>query len=80
MTAKELGEQTAFPALGGLVCLTKRELFAAMAMQARLGNPWILQNMCDTRDVPPRQARFEIAVLSVTMADALLAELAKGQP
>lgn len=67
MTAKELGEQTAFPALGGLVCLTKRELFAALALPGLLANDVVL-----TMD--------QSACAAVRAADALLAELAKGQP
>ena len=47
--------------------LTKRELFAAMAMQGMLSNPdWPEKNTVDY----PRNA--------VRLADALLAELAKG--
>ena len=55
----------AFPIHGPLFAtgLTKRELFAAMAMQGILANPsW------DVHDVP---------VVAVEAADALLAELAK---
>lgn len=66
MTAKELGEQSAFPALGGLVCLTKRELFAAMAMQGAIaGSQGFLIS------------KAEFAQIGVQQADALLAELAK---
>jgi len=46
--------------------LTKRELFAAMAMQGMIGDKTL---QCDLA-----------AVWSVQAADALLAELAKEQP
>ena len=74
MNAKELGEQSAYAVdlrtpsqitLG----LTKRELFAAMAMQGNLADP-----------ASGDRTLAEIASDSVAMADALLAELAKEQP
>lgn len=50
--------------------LTKRELFAAMAMQGRLGNKYSgLTSNGHTAD--------EVAKLAVACADALLAELEK---
>ena len=45
--------------------MTKREAFAAMAMQGLLSGPDELKN-------------FSVAELSVMHADALIAELAKG--
>jgi hypothetical protein len=49
--------------------LTKRELFAAMAMQGILGNQVY---------EPPRRVRIPLmAIDAVQAADALLAELAK---
>lgn len=86
MDAKELGNQPAHPLNGftvdasGAFCgeivrapgLTKRELFAAMAMQGIWSNSdevmtqaWSIQ---------------DIALNAVETADALLAELAKEQP
>lgn len=76
MTAKELGEQAAMPAQSfgqdGLPeCplipgLTKRELFAALALPGLLANDVVL-----TMD--------QSACAAVRAADALLAELAKGE-
>ena len=62
--------ELAFP-VGTATGLTKRELFAAMAMQGYLANP----------NVDPDTAVKAYAQHSVTYADALLAELAKdGAP
>ncbi len=51
--------------------ITKRELFAAMAMQGLMTSPAI---SCETKK------QGLVASISVWMADALLAELAKGKP
>lgn len=66
------GNEPAYPwgehgtALGGL---TKRELFAAMAMQGILANQ---------KYDPPRRAKLGgMALDAVAAADALIAELAK---
>lgn len=61
--------------------LTRRELFAAMAMQAQLSNPVTGQNYCKSKLSKEEQAAF-ISKNAVLAADALLAELAKhgGEP
>ena len=84
MNAKELGKQFAHPGVRegqhGLIIsqnfwgLTKRELFAAMAMHA-LG---LMQKVHDGHDVES-VAGYRHASRS-GRADALLAELAKDQP
>lgn len=54
--------------------LTKRELFAAMAMQGVVQRPPELNTVYDAiRDAP------SVAQCSVAFADALLAELAKAE-
>ena len=53
----------------GLSGLTKRELFAAMAMQGILANP--------CRQTSTSETYAEAAIDGVRYADALLAELAK---
>ena len=79
MNAKELGEQFAHPGVreelqNGLIVsqrfwgMTKRELFAAMAMQGFAADSSITAG-------PGR-----VVELAVEYADALLAELAKDQP
>ena len=80
MNAKELGAQPAMPSSSGHQDarnigwigggLTKRELFAAMAMQG------FLANSCDENCVMGQKA----VAYCVGMADALLVELAKDQP
>jgi hypothetical protein len=67
VTAKELGEMSAYARHPGSQYdgLTKRELFAAMAMQGLLSN----HNVDLERD--------DIAAHAVMRADDLLAELAK---
>lgn len=71
MNAKELGAQSANyrweEGESRNFGLTKRELFAAMAMQGTLSNDAERFDVCIARD-------------SVRMADFLLAELAKDQP
>lgn len=52
--------------IGDAVCLTKRELFAAMAMQG----------LCASDEFVVRPAE-DIAAAAVEQADALLAELSK---
>ena len=61
----------AFPIHGPLFAtgLTKRELFAAMAMQGILANP--------CRQTSTSETYAEAAIDGVRYADALLAELAK---
>jgi hypothetical protein len=56
--------------------LSKRELFAAMAMQGLLSSP------CDLTENGKHvgKGQIYIAKFSVEMADSLLAELAKKQP
>lgn len=68
MTAKQLGNECAFPTgCEGDPGLTKREYFAAKAMASIL--------------LMPRGINIaQIASESVIAADALLAELAKEQP
>lgn len=61
--AYPLGEQTSWPAESGL---TKRELFAAMAMQGHLASPRVSTSF----------PLSDLADISVNAADALLARLA----
>ncbi len=74
MDTNKLGSQPAHPVIGSPGApedypgLTKRELFAAMAMQGFAADP-------DMAHVEPRA----IAIGAVSWADALLAELAKEQ-
>ncbi len=63
----------AFPISNGgltLVGLTKRELFAAMAMEG-----WLASFATDAEISP--KGEIQIAQLAVRLSDALLAELAK---
>lgn len=55
------------------VGLTKREYFAAMAMQGFITNSQILDE-CGYRDLDPQEACAQIAI---KQADALIAELEK---
>ena len=80
MDAKELGAQRAYVHQGQVgtssppryqLGLTKRELFAAMAMQSAIA----LENAAPCTDT-----YSAIATRCVLIADALLAELAKEQP
>ncbi len=69
MSGKENGDTSAYADSGFMqVGLTKRELFAAMAMQGLCADP-------EYDGVSEQYAE-----LSVEFADALLAELAKDQP
>ncbi len=62
------GHDLAFPfECTGHTGLSKRELFAAMAMQGQMTH----LAFCDAREAP------EYAQAAVTFADALIAELAK---
>jgi hypothetical protein len=66
---RKFSESLAFPQSDGIYeqhGLTKRELFAAMAMQGMCG-----------AEIPRVDQLAQAAQLSVAMADALLAELAK---
>lgn len=66
------GNHPAFPnesASGRYFGLTKRELFAAMALQGILAN--------QKYDPPRRQKLSGMAIDAVAAADALIAELAK---
>lgn len=84
MTAAAKDEHFAFPHVeptdsdGDIVVqdygLTKRELFAGMAMQGLLADPEVGQEVVSSL----AEGAGRIAILSVIMADALLAELAKG--
>lgn len=53
--------------------LTKREMFAAMAMQALLSNHVVIEAFAATKDHP----HGELISTAVANADALIAELAK---
>lgn len=68
------GNDPLFTAVDGvaLCSLTKRELFAAMAMQGLLGAAWH-----PDMGVSPFSKPEETARTAVQIADALLAELAK---
>lgn len=54
--------------------LTKRELFAAMAMQGMIGSDVVYRSL-DSLDLKPDEA---IPAMALSMADALIAQLAKG--
>lgn len=72
MNAKSLGDQPASPLDQKLICppcigMTKRELFAAMALQGLIANS-------------TRSGTIEMAAdYALQLADALLAELAENQ-
>lgn len=84
MDAKKLGQQP-INAIGpegtfgfGNAGLTKREHFAAMAMQGLLANPggpYQQSDMCGWRLV--NCTKEQLSMECVDMADALLAELAR---
>jgi hypothetical protein len=88
MTAqtKKPGDRLAFPAPYEPYGLTKRELFAAMAMQAVVSNPEYLkpenqQQILTQYGKDEAQWSSLIAWMALDYADALLAELAKdGAP
>lgn len=79
---KRPGDRLAFPAPYEPYGLTKRELFAAMAMQGLLSNaggPYQASEQSGWRIVNCTQK--QVAQECVDMADALIAELAKdGAP
>lgn len=79
MNAKELGGAHAYPSPMGDMGLTKRELFAAMAMRALMSDktnaPEALR-LAKAHGIKPSNA---MAIAAVSAADALLAELAKEQ-
>ena len=68
------GENFAFPGSDCSGSLTKREMFAAMAMQGMLAQVDDNSNPTTWEGNPSNMAR-----IAVTCADALLAELAKPQ-
>lgn len=97
MTTPLIGEQPAYP--GGIsatlkasddavptqIGLSKRELFAAMALQGLMANYDAQVTICRGNDVVGPDPRYHdgnfaevIAINSVEFADALLAELEKG--
>lgn len=59
--------------------LTKRELFAAMALQGQLAGMDESSRECFER-LGPKATLEKISQASVIMADALIAELGKAQP
>ena len=80
--AKELGNEPAYPwgehgaALGGV---TKRELFAAMAMQGLLANPSVLEREASRQEwLAPGYDETAIQERAIAHADALLAVLKGG--
>lgn len=74
MPIDEMGNPTS----GTLPGLTKRELFAAMAMQGILSKPVIFVAEPQTKTASFDALRATVAMDAVRNADALLAELAKG--
>ncbi len=68
MTAKELGQQPAYPthSVPAQVGLTKREAFAMHAMQGFCANASLMNKGYD-----------ELATIAVIQADVLLEQLAK---
>ncbi len=70
-----IGEHAASAFASGL---TKREHFAAMAMQGFLANSWQAKELDETGDTSGEQMSV-VAATSVTIADALLAELERTQ-
>jgi len=73
---KELGEDSAFPAEGIAWGLTKREYFAAMAMQGMLSGDHQSDAIADQVDSID-EFYNKIAELSTEYADALIKELNK---
>ena len=57
--------------------LTKREYFAAMAMQGLLANARIAENMGKYEDQISQAKQVVIAKMAITNADALINELNK---
>lgn len=58
--------------------LTKRELFAAMAMQALCGDVEVGHKICDDARYNGQNFAQLVAGSAVDFADALLSELTKG--
>ena len=93
MTAKELGDQLAYPAMTHIQrdrndekfeCmtsggLTKREEFAKGAMQAICSNERMIQTCIEIAIEDKTTPEAMVAERSVKFANALLAELAKGR-
>lgn len=74
---KSLGSDPAFPSHNKHHGLTKRELFAAMAMQGIVNHEMTygIYNKPSTKEIWRTDHTAEIADYAVAMADALLAEL-----
>lgn len=75
----------AFPANGPIYVsagLTKREYFAAMAMQGMLAGAWTADDMADYDGEPEafREHQALVGAACVSYADALIAALAEPQP
>ena len=60
--------------------LTKRELFAAMAMQGVVGDYESMRMFQAKASASNRTISEQLAIVSCHAADALIAELAKGAP
>jgi hypothetical protein len=62
--------------------LTKRELFAAMAMQGQLANSVTVEGMAGLSNLSSTNASVQelVAIVAVSYADALLLALEKGPP
>lgn len=59
--------------------VTKRELFAAMAMQGLLANPSVIEREASRQEwLAPGYDEAAIQERAIAHADALIAELAKG--
>lgn len=64
--------QTAFPDSGGRAGLTKREYFAALAMQGMLANPVTIESFTEAYDQGVGPMADILAAEAVAQADALI--------
>jgi len=69
--------KSAFPTHGNTLGLTKREYFAAVALQGMLANPYTIEEIFFAKKGNAQQAATEIIEQSVACADRMLAELEK---
>ena len=74
-----LGSGEDYHEIPGADGLTKREYFAAMAMQGMVANPAIMEALTSSQLIKGNGAE-RVAEVSVQYADALLNELSKSNP
>jgi hypothetical protein len=79
--AKQLGNEPVNPVPDYSIGLTKREYFAAMAMQGLVTDQNILSRVCDIAEKDGEYISVEdvCSFQSVVYADALLEELSKTE-